>query len=479
MKSLSAVYDLERLKDLQGIPPTRRFDKYFAAENLRLTKNALHMNSRQDRMHTSKGPGPRIVTGFAVVIALTLLISGWSYYHISMLGQSSENLFLANYRSVQYALTMQHAIESLGFADSLTSELVEESTNNYWTASRLEHDNITEHGERELIEHIDQEFGLLEKQIHEGTPDVRGQSKRVLLLLQELIQLNEQAMFAKAAQIQSQASFARDSSLVITILLCSTAIFLAIAVSRRSLAEYRELDRAKSNFVATAAHELKTPLSTIKTTADMLLGGLGGQIPSTATPLLQRVQHESTRLISLVSELLDLTKLDTGQFTLDLSQHKASDILEAAAVQMAMVAQRAGTEIDVTVFPFDLTMSADANKLGHALTNLLSNAIKYADKGSHIEIKATEVDHEIWLTVSNKGKGIPEHMQQSIFDKFVQVEAGAMGIGRGSGLGLAIAKEIVTLHRGRIWVDSLPGGVTTFTIALPQKVSKSTIVTTV
>lgn len=423
-------------------------------------------------MQKSKGPGVRIVTGFTVVIALTLLISGWSYYHISTLGQSAENLFLANYRSVQYAMAMERAVEQLIDVDSLTPQRMRQGYDQYWNASKLEHENITEQGEQDLILRIDREFTELARAI-DSTRRLHPHTERILASLHELVRLNEDAMFNKAAQVKSQASFARSSSIGITVLLCSAAIFLAVAVSRRSLAEYKELDQAKSNFVATAAHELKTPLSTIKTTSDMLLGGLGGTMPSSATPLVQRVQQESTRLISLVSELLDLTKLDTGQFTLTVSQQKASDILEAAAVQMAMPAQRANTEIDVTVSPFDLTMNADANKLGHALTNLLSNAIKYAEKGSHIELKATEVDNEVWLTVTNRGKAIPEHMQRSIFDKFVQVEAGAMGTGKGSGLGLAIAREIVTLHRGRIWVDSVPNGLTTFTIALPQTITKS------
>lgn len=434
-------------------------------------------------MQKSKGPGVRIITGFSIVIALTLLISGWSYYHISTLGQSSENLFLANYRSVQYATVMERAVEQLMYSPTVTPALIEQSRQQYWTASKLEHENITETGERELIQRTDREY----KELLDGLDSIgskastglQWRSQQVLTSLRELVALNEQAMFTKAAQVKSQASFARDSSLGITVLLCSAAIFLAVAVSRRSLAEYRELDQAKSNFVATAAHELKTPLSTIKTTADMLLGGLGGSIPTSATPLLQRVQQESVRLISLVSELLDLTKLDTGQFTLNVSSHKASDLLEAAAIQVAMPAQSAGTEIDVAVSPFDLTLTADANKLGHALTNLLSNAIKYAERGSHIELKATEVDNEIWLTVSNRGKGIPEHLQRSIFDKFVQVEASAMGTGKGSGLGLAIAREIVTLHRGRIWVDSVPNGMTTFTIALPQSTTKKKVESTV
>src|SRR6476660_405505 len=116
------VFDADRIKVLRELLPSKRFDKYFAAENLYFVKDSLHQQSFERAMQNRKGPGVRIVSGFAVVIGLTLLISAWSYYHISTLGESTEHLFLANYRSVQYATAMKEVVEQMIDSDSLTSQ---------------------------------------------------------------------------------------------------------------------------------------------------------------------------------------------------------------------------------------------------------------------------------------------------------------------------------------------------------------------
>jgi two-component system, NtrC family, sensor histidine kinase KinB len=250
-------------------------------------------------------------------------------------------------------------------------------------------------------------------------------------------------------------------------LLVGAAIFLAIAVSRRSLAEFQELDRAKSNFVATAAHELKNPLSTIKLTSGLLADGMVGSLNPKQAELAVTIRKESDRMLTLVRELLDLAKLETGTLQLNLHPTNVETLIESAILPVSLRAEEAGITIDVMVMKDVPNVNIDANKMAWAITNLLSNAIRYSPRGESIMVECRMIENEIWTSVTDRGKGIAETDLARIFDKFVQVEESAMGLGSGTGLGLAIAREIALAHGGRIWAASTLGEGSTLTIALP------------
>ncbi|MDP4199888.1 MAG: ATP-binding protein [Bacteroidota bacterium] len=412
----------------------------------------------------------RILTGFSLVIFLTLLIAGWSYYSITSLGRVAENVFIANYRSIQYAHRMEHAVDAL--LDSRPGSAAIRSTDAaFHEALDLEFHNITERGELEAARTIEASYKeFYTALISGGTSNLTAMSSEVMAAIERMLRLNERAMFARSDAMIEKANIARTSTLVITGLLVSIAILLAVAVSRRSLAEFQELDRAKSNFVATAAHELKNPLSAIKTTSALLRDGIAGPISEKQAELVTSIQTESNRLLSLVGELLDLAKLETGTLELQRSVVDADTLIESAIMPIAMHADRANVGIDIVVMPDVPELSVDPNKMAWAITNLLSNAIQYSPRGASVEIRASAIEREVWLSVTDHGKGIPEKDIERIFEKFAQVEAGAMGAGSGSGLGLAIAREIVQAHGGRIWATSSLGQGSTFTIALPLTV---------
>ncbi len=409
----------------------------------------------------------RILTGFSLVILLTLFIAGWSYYHISALGTAAEHLFIENYRSIGYMHRMELAIanieESGPEAFASNDAIVRQNL-------ALEYKNITEPGELDATKTLDRDYAE-----YAAAPS-NALAARVRNDCEAVLDMNQRAMFARSEAITAQADFARYSTVAVTLLLVGVAVFLAIAVSRRSMAEFQELDRAKSNFVATAAHELKNPLAAIKTTSAVLKDGIAGPLTEKQKELAATIHTESNRLLDLVRELLDLAKLEAGTLELHPTPVDVETLIESAMMPIALRAEEAGIAIDAAVTRDVPELEVDPNKMAWAITNLLSNAVRYSRRGSAVDVKASVIEgatsaalREVWISVTDRGKGIAEKDLGRIFDKFVQIEDSAMGIGSGTGLGLAIAREIVLAHGGRIWATSTVGEGSTFTIALPLR----------
>ncbi len=431
----------------------------------------LSMTAEALRLPSERGLRIRIATGFSIVIILTLAIAGWSYYNISTLGSAAENLYVANYRSIQYAQEMEHSLSSMELlraarADAASTPVWRECDATFRAAIEKENHNITEVGESEIAHSVATGYANY-LAASEGT---KAQSASVLLAsIQSLRTINEQAMSRDAAAVQDTSHFARLSSLLITILLASVAIFLSISVSRRSFREFVELDRAKSNFVATAAHELKNPLASIKTSAGMMLDGIVGPVTNKQAEMLATIRDEATRVLELVRELLDLARLEAGTLQLLKQSISIETLLESAIVPISMQAARNDVTIELRLSEGLPQLEVDPNKVSWAITNLLSNAIRYSPKASHVVLSAEEVEDGIRIGVADQGKGIKPEDMTRIFDKFVQVQDSTMGGSIGSGLGLSIAREIVQAHHGRIWVESHLDRGSTFYILLPHK----------
>ncbi|HYM20508.1 MAG TPA: HAMP domain-containing sensor histidine kinase [Candidatus Kapabacteria bacterium] len=433
-----------------------------------------------DNQNKERGIRLTILTGFALVIMLSLFIAAWSFYHITSLGNSAENLFLANYRSIQYVHSMEGVLDSykdmlVGVTQSQTQ--VTSLNKAFRDNLSLEFHNITEIGESETAHDVEKSYNILyaaltqwiiNPSLFPNKEDILGDLEAVKLNCESLLLVNEKAMFQRADTAKDDAAFARTSTLLIICLLIGASIILAFSVSRRSLAEFRQLDRAKSNFVSTAAHELKNPLSSIKTSAGLLLDMIPGEINSKQESLLSNIKQESERLLGTVKDLLDLAKLEAGSLQIIKTPTSISTFVESSLLPVIHQADKAGIHIDVQIAPNISEINIDANKLSWALTNLVSNAIRYSPQGGQVLVSANEIDHEIWVSVKDEGKGIPPKDLENIFEKFVQVEEGAFGGGIGTGLGLSIAKEIVQLHKGKIWADSELGKGSIFTFTIPK-----------
>ena len=225
----------------------------------------------------------------------------------------------------------------------------------------------------------------------------------------------------------------------------------------------KELDRLKSEFVMTASHELKTPLQTLSMSIELLREGAADRLDARHKQLLDAAHEELQRLTSLVTDLLELSRIEAGKVEMVFDRVPPRVLAERAAAAFRVQAEEKRLRLTVDV-PEDVPeVWADADKTAWVLTNLVSNALRYAS--GIISISARHAGQWVHMSVADDGEGIPPEYQSRIFEKFVQVK-GQKSLG-GTGLGLAICKEIVRAHKGTIWVVSQTGKGSTFTFTLP------------
>lgn len=244
-----------------------------------------------------------------------------------------------------------------------------------------------------------------------------------------------------------------------------TGAMLASILLLRDVTELQELNRLKSEFVATASHELKTPLTSIGMSVRLLHERHKEDFDERDRDLLDAAIEDVDRLRNLINDLLDLSKIESGRLEMEQEAIPIQLIAKKATEALKTQAEERGVSIRVDIPEALPQVNADPNKVTWVLNNLIANAVRYAEEGDDVQIQADEVGGTVHVSVRDEGAGIPYEYQSKIFDKFVQVDSDqATG---GTGLGLAIAQEIIHAHGGRIWVDSTPGAGSTFTFTLP------------
>ncbi|HEU4717786.1 MAG TPA: ATP-binding protein [Bacteroidia bacterium] len=234
----------------------------------------------------------------------------------------------------------------------------------------------------------------------------------------------------------------------------------------KNITQFRELDLAKTNFIATVSHELKTPISSIKMSLNLLEDQRVGMLNEEQKKLIGYIRDESNRLLRLTGELLDISQVETGKIVLDIRSARPAEIIGYAVKAIEPQARQKNVTIK-SVLPESVPdVLADTEKAAWVLINLLSNAIRYAPENSSVEINATRNDGTVRFSVRDQGRGIPEEYRERIFEKFFR----APGIKtEGTGLGLAIAKEFILSQKGNIGFDSFPGKGTEFWFTLPTQ----------
>jgi len=225
----------------------------------------------------------------------------------------------------------------------------------------------------------------------------------------------------------------------------------------------REIDRLKSEFIATASHELRTPLTSVQMGVHLLLEGAAGELNDKQTEVLGACREDCERLDKLMRDLLDLSKIEAGESQPELQPIKASALIMDEAETLRPQVEARGLSFVVDI-PVELPrIMADRSQIERVIANLVVNAIRYTRQGE-IKISAEQLGHYVAVSVSDTGEGIPSEYLSHIFDKFVQVPGAATG---GAGLGLAISRLIIEAHGGQISVQSVMGHGSTFTFTLP------------
>jgi signal transduction histidine kinase/putative methionine-R-sulfoxide reductase with GAF domain len=233
----------------------------------------------------------------------------------------------------------------------------------------------------------------------------------------------------------------------------------------------RELEIAsqhKSQFVANMSHELRTPLAAMLGYAELLKEGVYGALPDKSIATITRIQSNGKHLLGLINTVLDISKIEAGQFKLNLAEYAIGNVVETVrvATESLAAAKKLALETNVTK---DLPQGlGDEQRLTQVLLNLVGNAIKFTDAGE-VRITAVAANGHLALSVSDTGPGIPPQERDRIFEKFHQIDASSTRTKGGTGLGLAIAKQIVEMHGGRIWVESTLGQGSTFRMELPVR----------
>lgn len=227
----------------------------------------------------------------------------------------------------------------------------------------------------------------------------------------------------------------------------------------------KELDRIKSDFVANVAHEFRTPLTIIKGNIDLAIkGGLGAVSPEQAE-MLGGATKVANRLSRLVNDLLDISKIESGKMQLQKEKININKIIEESLSAFDKMIKDKKQVIHAELAKDMCEINADLDKTTQVFVNLLSNAIKYSRDGGQIAVKSINLEKEIMVEVADTGEGIAAENLDAVFDKFTRVTAEKK---EGTGLGLPIAKDIVALHKGRMWVKSDFGKGSHFYFTLPK-----------
>lgn len=224
-------------------------------------------------------------------------------------------------------------------------------------------------------------------------------------------------------------------------------------VSFSDITREREVDEMKSNFVSIVSHELRTPLTSIKGALALLQDGQMDE-PEARAEFLSIAEQNTDRLISLISNLLDLSKMESGMLTLNLSRMDMRELIDRQVRSLDMVARQRGILIEPRFVHDEQSVFVDREKLEQVVTNLLGNALKFSPDGGRILIKTEVAEDEFRIVVEDEGVGVPGDKLEKIFGKFYQVDMSATRTMGGTGLGLTICKAIVKEHGGRIWAES-------------------------
>lgn len=234
----------------------------------------------------------------------------------------------------------------------------------------------------------------------------------------------------------------------------------------KNITQFKELDEAKTNFIATVSHELKTPISSIKMSLKLMDDERVGAMNVEQKELVQHIREDCGRLLKITSELLDLAQVETGNLQLNFVKSDPRKIAIYAMDSVRFQAEQKNIELELISRNNLPKVNVDVEKTAWVLVNFLSNALRYSSEKSKVQIQIIEKGEEIEFSVRDFGKGIEEIYQKRLFDKYFQVPTDGNNKS-GSGLGLAISKDFIEAESGKIWVESALGEGSKFCFSLP------------
>jgi signal transduction histidine kinase len=237
----------------------------------------------------------------------------------------------------------------------------------------------------------------------------------------------------------------------------------------RVYGELETASRHKSEFLANMSHELRTPLNAIIGFSDVLREEMFGPLNANQKEYVEDVLEAGRHLLSLINDILDLSKIEAGRMELALEDVSIVDTLESGVTMHRARADRNDITLNLSIEPDVGAVRADERKVRQVVFNLLSNAVKFTPSGGRVDVSARRHDGVVEIAVADTGIGISPADQDRIFEEFQQGHGPGIAVLEGTGLGLTLAKRFVELHGGRLWVQSELGAGTTFRFTLPAQ----------
>ena len=242
--------------------------------------------------------------------------------------------------------------------------------------------------------------------------------------------------------------------------------------------EQQKIDRERRQFVSNVSHELRTPLTSMRSYIEALNDG-AWKDPEVAPQFLKVTQDETDRMIRMINDLLSLSRMDSGRVKLELELVNLNELFNYILNRFDMMLDKDNNDTRATkaknytikrdFTKRDLWVEIDTDKFIQVIDNIMNNAIKYSPDGGVITCRLLETHNHVILSITDQGLGIPKKDLGHVFDRFFRVDKARSRAQGGTGLGLAISKEVITLHHGKIWVDSIEGKGSTFYISLPYE----------
>jgi len=238
----------------------------------------------------------------------------------------------------------------------------------------------------------------------------------------------------------------------------------------RLYSELEDTSRHKSEFLASMSHELRTPLNAIIGFSQVLREEMFGPVNEKQAEYLDDIISSGNHLLSLINDVLDLSKVEAGQVELEFRPFSLREALERGVVMVRERATEDGVQVELAAAPDVDVIEGDERRIKQVIFNLLSNAVKFTPTGGAVDVRAARVNGEVRISVADTGPGIAPGDHERIFEEFQQSEAG-LEQREGTGLGLPLSKRLVELHGGRIWLESELGTGSTFVFTLPARSS--------
>ncbi len=260
----------------------------------------------------------------------------------------------------------------------------------------------------------------------------------------------------------------RELQLFSTLVRLADGTILGRLHTFRDVTQERAVQRMKDEFVGLVSHELRTPLTSIKGFIDLLLAGDVGDLTEEQREFLTIVQRNADREVTLVNDLLDLSRLEAGDLEILLAPLALGPLLTDVVSSLRPACDARGQQVSLAV-PVGLPLVlGNADRLTQVFTNLISNANKYTPDGGRISVTARLAQDQVWVAVQDSGIGLSRQEQTQLFTRFFRAKNQLAQEAGGTGLGLVITRTLVERHGGQLTVESTPGQGSTFTVSLPR-----------